>query len=97
MSNKKVPDEIYDNVIEFYKGSKTVTVTFSADKYKTRIIKLAKDRPEDVEIVTSDENYVCAHIPASWIKINPSRKMSESRKKELSDRMGKVRSKKKVV
>ena len=97
MSNKKVPEEIFDNVIEFYKGSKTVTVTFSADKYKTRILSLAKERPDDVEIVTSDDDYVCAHIPASWIKINPSRKMSESRKKEFSDRMSKVRSKKKVV
>lgn len=91
MSVKKVPEEIFDNVIEFYKGSKTVTVTFSADKYKARIIDLAKSRPEDVEIVSSDNNYVCAHIPISWIKINPSRKMSDERKKKLSERMSKVR------
>lgn len=40
-------DRCIENVIEFLENQQRATVTFSQGRYKTRIRKLAKARPEE--------------------------------------------------
>lgn len=80
-------DMVDENVIEFIKGQKIATVTFSQRKYITRIKKLAEQRPEACQIVAENEDgSILAHIPTSWVRINPSKVMSEKEKEELVER-----------
>lgn len=82
-----------DNVIEFLKDSGRATVTFSQGRYKGRIRKLAKQRPGECQIV--DENKdgsLCAHIPVSWIRINPPVAITEEQREMARERMYKYHS-----
>lgn len=80
-------DGYIDNSIEFLKGEDTATVTFSQGRCISKIKRLAKERPEEVEIVTDAEGILCAHIPVSWIKIYPNPQYSEEQKEELKKRL----------
>lgn len=62
-----------EKVIEFIKDSERAAVTFCQGRYKSRIKKLAAERPEECEIVAENQDgSLCAHIPVAWIKINPT-------------------------
>lgn len=75
-----------ENVIEFTTGSKRATVSFSQGRYKTRIKQLAKSHPEECEIVAENQDgSLCAHIPVKWIRINPSKELSEDERERLSN------------
>ena len=77
-----------ENVIEFITGEKTATLTIHQGKYKTRIKKLAEERPDEVKILSENKDgSILAHIPTKWIKINPPRKLSEEYKEELAQRV----------
>lgn len=81
-----------ENVIEFMLDEKTATVTFTQGRYITRIKNLAKEKPDECKITyTNRDGSIVAHIPVSWIRINPTMELSEERKKELSERMRKLR------
>ncbi len=76
-----------ENVIEFTKDSERATVTFSQGRYKSRIKKLAADRPEECQIAAENaDGSMCAHIPVAWIKINPAKQLSEEQRKEIAER-----------
>lgn len=61
-----------DNTIEFLKDHERATVSFSQGRYKSRIRKLAKERPGECQIVSENKDgSLCAHIPTSWVKISP--------------------------
>lgn len=76
-----------ENVIEFLRGQKTATVTFSQRRYINRIKKLAKKRPDECEIkkINSDGSIV-AHIPTKWIRINPPRVIILSEEERIKRR-----------
>lgn len=77
-----------ENVIEFLEGEAMATVTFSQGRYKSRIKKLAAERPEECEIVAENQDgSICAHIPVSWVKINPSPKVTEETRQRSRERM----------
>lgn len=74
-------DSCIENVIEFVRDEKRATVTFSQGRYKTRIRKLAVKRPEECQIVAENrDGSLCAHIPVSWIRINPTQQLTEKQK-----------------
>ena len=74
-------DKCTENVIEFLLDDKRATVTFSQGRYKSRIKKLAAERPEECDIVAENQDgSICAHIPVRWIKIFPVRETSEKQK-----------------
>lgn len=86
-----------ENVIEFLNGQKRATLTLSQGRYKTKIEKLAKERPNECDIVARNaDGSICAHVPVSWVKISPPRKvdMSEERKEELRQRLASARERK---
>lgn len=77
-----------ENVIEFLRDSKTATVTFSQGRYITRIKELAEKRPDDVQIMHENKDgSIVAHIPTSYIKINPTMELSEEQRQKRSDIM----------
>ena len=76
-----------ENVIEFVKDSERAAVTFCQGRYKSRIKKLAAERPEECEIVAENQDSsLCAHIPVAWIKINPTKQLSEEQRREIAER-----------
>lgn len=76
-----------DNVIEFLKDDERATVSFSQGRYKTRIRNLAKQRPEECQIVAENKDgSLCAHIPTSWIRINPGMDLTEEQREQMAER-----------
>lgn len=78
-----------ENAIEWIKGKDIATVTFSQGRYITKIEKLAKKFPEEVQIVARNKNSIVAHIPVSFIKINnpQKRELSDAEKEMLIERL----------
>lgn len=76
-----------ENLIEFVKDSERAAVTFCQGRYKSRIKKLATERPEECEIVVENQDgSLCAYIPVAWIKINPKKQLSEEQRREIVER-----------
>ncbi len=79
-----------ENVIEFTKGSGRAGVTFCQGRYKSRIKKLAADRPEECQIVAENtDGSICAHIPVAWIRISPPPARTETQREMARERMQK--------
>ena len=77
-----------ENVIEFTKGGDRASVTFCQGKYKSRIRKLAAERPEECLIVAENtDGSMCANIPVAWIKINPTKQLSEEQRRGIAERL----------
>ena len=78
-----------ENAIEFIKDAARTTVTFSQPRYISRVKELAEKYPEECEIVAinksaSEGESICAHIPTTWVKINPPRKLTDEQKEKLA-------------
>ena len=83
-----------ENVIEFLRGSKTATVTFTQGRYITKIRKLAEKYPDKVQITAENKDgSIVAHIPVKAIKINiiEGRELTEDEKKVMAERFAKYR------
>lgn len=81
-------DRCIENVIEFIENEERATVTFSPGRYKTRIRKLAAEHPEDCEIVAENKDgSLCAHIPVAWVKIIPTRQLTDEQREERAEAM----------
>ena len=62
----------------------------------TVVRKLKEKYPEEVRIIAEPEKNdgcIYATVPVKWVRINPPKKvvMTEERKKELSDRLKRIR------
>ena len=80
-------DDFRENVLEFVNNSKTATVTFGQGRYITKIRKLSRERPEECQIVHENrDGTIVAHIPVKWIKITPTRIMTEEQREKLKER-----------
>ena len=81
-----------ENAIEWLRDRKRATVSFTQGRMITKIKKLAEARPEECQIVAENKDgSICAHIPTRWVKIVPSRQMSESERKVMEEKMQKAR------
>ena len=81
-----------ENSIEWLKGDKSITATFSQGKYITMIRKLAEGHSEECKILReNDDGTVVAEIPLCWLKINPRRKMSEEERALRRERAKRAR------
>ena len=80
--------DVPENAIEWLKGRKVATVTLAGGTaLNTRVKKLAKSKPDKCQIRDTNENgTIVAHIPVSWIRINPDRELSEEQHEELRAR-----------
>jgi peptidoglycan hydrolase CwlO-like protein len=76
--------ETNEFALEWVIGDKIATVTVpEGTKMNNRIKELKEKFPDQVEECNSE----LFHIPVSWIKINPTRQMSDERREALSNRM----------
>ena len=84
-----------ETVFEHLDGKDTWTVSTDERTWKNRLAKLAEQNPAEVECVAVNrDGSVMYHVPASWVKIRPPRKvnMTDERRAELSERMKSLRS-----
>lgn len=76
--------------IEWLRGSDRATCQFIRGRFATRVKRLATKHPKECEIVAENKDgSIVAHIPVTWIKINPTRELSEEQKKEIRKRFEK--------
>jgi hypothetical protein len=79
--------DVNENVIEFVQNSSTATVTFTQGRYISRIRELAEKKPDKCQIMTvNKDGSIVAHIPTSWIKINPDRELTDEQRAIMSER-----------
>ena len=74
------------------------TITSNEQKWINKINKLAEQRPDEVQIIcqpVSNEGYILAHVPKSWMKLSPPRTVNytEEQKAALRERMANARKK----
>ena len=87
-------DEIKETCFDHQLGAATATLSSSEYPVVQRIKKLARQRPDQVEIVaTNRDGSICAHVPWKWISIRPPRtlNLTEEQKAERAARMNKGR------
>ena len=83
-------------VIEWVRGGDHAGVTaHSNSRLKSRIEKLAEKFPDKVKIIARNEDgSIFAHVPISYVKVNPPRQVSEEFKQESAERLKNARSEK---
>lgn len=84
-----LPDH-YDNenVIEWLRGGKTATLSLTQGRTITRVMKLARNRPEECRIIAENaDGSIVARVPVGWIRINPPKQFTEEQKKEMVSRL----------
>ena len=81
-----------ENVIEWIKDGKTATLSLTQGRSISRVMKLAKRRPEECKIVAENKDgSICARVPVGWIKISPIKEVSEEQKEAARVRMKEMR------
>ena len=81
-----------ENVIEWIKDGKTATLSLTQGRTISRVMKLAKRRPEECKIVAENKDgSICARVPVGWIKISPIKEVSEEQKEAARVRMKEMR------
>ena len=83
-----------ENVIEFLRGSETMTVTLSSGRFMGLIKKLAKRFPDQVEIIhdKDESGYFLAHLPVSFLTFRGSLQLTEEQRAAKREALKKLRS-----
>lgn len=77
-----------ENSIEWQKDTTRATLTLSQRRTITRVKKLAEKHPEECEIVAENKDgSIVAHVPVSWIRINPGRELTDEQRREAVARL----------
>lgn len=81
-----------ENAIEWLDGQMTATVTLCSQKLRNKVMRLAEQFPEEVEIRVKPEDNngtLVAHIPRKWVKISPppKREMTEEQREAARVRL----------
>lgn len=74
------------------KGAEYAGVTVpSGTALKSKLIRLANQNPDEVKIMTENEDgSLFAYIPVNCVKISPPKKMSDEQKEAASERFKKM-------
>ena len=86
-------DMTQENVIEWIRGDKEVTVTFpSGSKFCNKVKKLAEQYPDEVKIVADNpDGSLVGHLPLSYIKVSHPKVLSDEQKIKAAERLHKGR------
>ena len=77
-----------ENVIEWIKDEKRATLTLSQRRTISRVKKLAAQYPEQCQVVAENKDgSICAHIPVSWIRINPGMELTDEQRRQKAETM----------
>ena len=67
-----------ENCIEWIRDEERATLSLTQRRTISRVKKLAADHPKECQIVAENKDgSICAHVPVSWIKISPPKKVTE--------------------
>lgn len=81
-------DGYAENVIEWVKDEKRATLSLSQRRTISRVKQLAEQYPEECQIVAENKDgSVCAHVPVSWIRINPGMELAEEQREKRAETM----------
>ena len=88
IEKKAVPLDEQETTINIYPNpiSKTAEIYTCMTTMIVKLKKLAENRPNEVKITKEDAYGLFAEVPAKWVKITPSRILSEEEKQALRDR-----------
>lgn len=82
----KYPKEIRETCFEFVDTDDIATFYSSDRKYVNIIRKLKKKYPDDVDIrADNDDGSICAHVPKSWMRVRPPKKVSEQQRARMRE------------
>lgn len=73
--------EEHENAVEWLDGQDVATFTLHSGKLKSRILNLAKKRPDAVQITSGPKGnggYLVAHVPVGWIRIQEPSKVERT-------------------
>ena len=83
-----------ENNVEFIKNTNVATAYFTQGKFINKLKKYAEEYNE-CDVVENNDGSILAHFPVKWLKINPSRKLTEEQKAIASERFKKMWEKRK--
>lgn len=74
--------------IEWIKGGSYAGVTVpSGTALKSKLLRLADSNPNEVKIISENKDgSIFAHIPISYVKVSPPRKISEEQREAAAER-----------
>ncbi len=77
-----------ENCIEWIRDDKRATLSLSQRRTISKVKQLAERYPDECQIVAKNKDgSICAHIPVSWVKIGPPKRVSEEQRKISRDNM----------
>ncbi|MDE5717126.1 MAG: hypothetical protein K2I53_05825 [Lachnospiraceae bacterium] len=81
-------NEYSENVIEWVKDAKKATLTLSQRRTISRVKRLAKRYPDKCQILAENKDgSIYAHIPVSWVRINPEMKLTDEQRQQIAKRL----------
>ena len=74
--------------IEWIKGNDYAGVTVpSGTALKSKLMRYAQERPDEVKLMAENKDgSAFFHLPISYVKVSPPRKVSEEQKKAAGER-----------
>lgn len=78
--------------IEWIKGNDYAGVTVpSGTALKSKLMRYAQERPDEVKVMAvNKDGSAFFHVPVSYIKCNPPRKVSEAQREAAGERFRKM-------
>lgn len=76
-----------ETIINFNEGEDTASVYTHNKALRRKLEKLAQERPEDCRLfkVSHENQAVEYYIPKRWVKVTPTRILSEERRGEMAE------------
>lgn len=84
--------------IEWLRSGEYAGVTTpSSTALKSKLMRLAKERPDEVKVMAENKDgSAYFHIPVSYIKVSPPRKVSEEQREAAGERFRRMWEEKKM-
>ena len=76
--------EFRETSIEYLSCNDHATLYSSEAKWIRKIKQLQADYPNDITIKNEDSESIVVHLPKSWLKVTPPRKMTLSDEQRLA-------------
>ena len=78
--------------IEWIKGNDYAGVTVpSGTALKSKLMRYAQERPDEVKLMAENKDgSAFFHIPISYVKVSPPRKVSEEQREAAGERLRKM-------
>lgn len=78
--------------IEWLKGDEYAGVTVpSGTALKSKLMRYAQERPDEVKLMAENKDgSAFFHIPISYVKVSPPRKVSEAQREAAGERFRKM-------